>query len=127
MRRRKLALAVGVALIAIFSTVAILPILRPRHFFWASGESELTIQGFCPPTGGKRGIHYDKVVDWENLRTRCLAIDFGFVAWEFVFTKHLPTNGSNHAMEQTAGSYGKEEVRFRKDETVATRHPVSGR
>ena len=84
--------------------ISALPIIRPRYFAWNRGESffELSIEGFLPPHGAQRGIHFETFPLGPHLRFRVLSIDFAFVAWEFVITEHLPVERPNQALERTA-------------------------
>jgi hypothetical protein len=82
--------------------LATIPILHPLRFFWGEGgECDLVIQGFCPARGGPHGIH-SEMIALEGVRMRISSVRVGPLAWEAVFTRRLPTNGSNQAMQRTA-------------------------
>jgi len=62
----------------------------------------MSIQGFLPPHGGRRGIHYETFPLGDDLRFRVFVVDLAFVAWEFVLTEHIPVQRPNQAMRLTA-------------------------
>jgi hypothetical protein len=87
-RRRLLWIAVIAAALFVLVLGAI-PIIHPLRFFWRTGECDLQISGYLPPHGGERGVHlYDARLE-SVVRIRTLAIDFAFVAWEFVLTERV--------------------------------------
>jgi hypothetical protein len=100
MRKRVVIYATAVMIATALLIISALPIIRPRYFAWSRGKSffELSIQGFLPPHGAQRGIHFETFPLGPELRFRVLSIDFAFVAWEFVITEHLPVERPNQAM-----------------------------
>ena len=101
MRTRRVLLGTAIfAMLALF-VLAALPIVRARQFFSRNGARELSIQGFLPPHGGERGIHFYDTRAGE-LRIRSLTVDFRVVAWQFDLVEpYFYRERPNHAMELT--------------------------
>jgi hypothetical protein len=78
--------------VVLLFVLSAIPIIHPLRFSWHGGVSDLAITGYLPPHGGERGIHVSDSPLGDSIRIRTLAIDFAFVAWEFVLSERLPAN-----------------------------------